>query len=31
MPMAGLEFGPVFIESDGMAEVAHGSIGGRKG
>jgi len=31
MPMAGLEFCPVFIESDGMTEVAHGSIGGRKG
>jgi hypothetical protein len=29
--MAGLEFGPVFVESDGMTEVAHGSIGARKG
>jgi hypothetical protein len=30
MPMVGLELCAAFIERDGMAEVAHGSIGGRE-
>jgi len=30
MPMVGLELCAVFVERDSMAEVAHGSIGGRE-